>query len=128
MKNTFFHESDSLTSISQNSQDIIIANNVYNILNNKNDFIIDAYHILKAKGLLVIADEFILDELPDSLRNDPSFQCGGIAGAREIPYVQSIVIEKGFKIIRETIIRTYTVQHKNKNYSLESGISVFSKI
>lgn len=128
MKNTFFHQSDSLASISQNSQDLIIANNVFNILITKNDFITNAYRILKVRGLLVIADEFVLDDLPVSLRNDPSFQCGGIAGARSVPYVQSSVIENGFKLILEKIVRTYTISHNNKNYSLESGILVFSKI
>lgn len=128
MKNTFFHQSESLTSISQSSQDLIIANNVYNILNNKNDFIANANKILKIRGLLVIADEFMLDDLPNSLRNDPSYQCGGISGARSIPYIQSVVIEKGFELIRETIVRTYTITHNKNNYTLESGILVFTKI
>ena len=128
MKNTFFHQSDNLTSISHISQDLIIVNNVYNILQNKNDFIIKANQILKTGGILVIADEFILDYLPDSLRNDPSFQCGGIAGARKISDVQLEVREKGFKIIREKIVRTYSILFNNKNFNLESGILVFSKI
>jgi len=75
----------------------------------------------------VIADEFILDYLPDSLRNDPSFQCGGIAGAR-IPDVQLEVREKGFKIIQEKVVRPYSIIFNNKNFNKESGILVFSKI
>ena len=77
-----FHQSDNLRMIQPSSQDVVIVNNLFKILSNQDEFLLETYTILKTEGLLIIADEFAIDELSDSLRKDPAFQCGGIAGAQ----------------------------------------------
>ena len=126
IENVFFHQSDNFCSISPKSQDLLIMNNVFNIIENKNEIISEASQILKSNGLLIIADVFIIDDLPESLRKDLQFQCGGIAGAKSTSDLINLMNKFGFKVIREEIIRSYNIKYIEQNYQLKSGILIFS--
>ncbi len=127
IQNTTFKRSDSLQIISENSKDVVITNNVFNILIHKEKFIMEADRILKTGGYLVIADEFIIDNIPEKLRNDPAFQCGGIAGAKSTKDVKALVERGNFKTVIEKRIRAYNITYDSNVYNLESKILVFSK-
>ncbi|OLS23297.1 MAG: hypothetical protein HeimC3_26380 [Candidatus Heimdallarchaeota archaeon LC_3] len=100
-------------------------NNVFNLLSKKIDFFQQVRTILKIGGILVIADEFTIDSLPESLRNDPAFLCRRIADAQSIEFIIKLCHENGFKVHREDIIRTYSIKYNNKSYRLKSGLVVF---
>ena len=127
VENAVFHQSDNLRMIQPSSQDVLIANNVFNILSNQDEFLLETYAILKTGGLLIIADEFNIDMLPDSLRNDPAFQCGGIAGAETIDDLIHRIQVKGFDFFNQKLIGSYCIEFNLENYKLQSIILVFKK-
>ena len=126
VKNVNFQESENLLSISPKSQDLLILNNVFNILINKEEIISESREILKIDGLLVVADEFVIDDLPESLLKDPQFLCGGIASAKRMSELINLMNRNGFKSIREEIIRSYSIKYNGRYYRLISGIVIFS--
>jgi ubiquinone/menaquinone biosynthesis C-methylase UbiE/copper chaperone CopZ len=125
MPNALFHQASDLKLIKSGSQDLILANNVFNLLSNKREVLQQARACLKTDGILVLADEFTVDTLPESLRNDPAFQCGGIADAQSMEFIIRLCQEKGFEVLREETIRTYEITYNKKNYQLKSGLLVF---
>ncbi|OLS24241.1 MAG: putative methyltransferase YcgJ [Candidatus Heimdallarchaeota archaeon LC_3] len=125
LPNAVFHQASNLMLVKPESQDLILVNNVFNLLSNKRDFLQQVRTCLKADGVLVMADEFTIDILPESLRNDPAFQCGGIADAQSLDFIITLCQENGFKVLREETIRTYEIKYNKKNYQLNSGILIF---
>ena len=127
MINAVFHQGDNLQMLPPASQDLLLVNNVFNILSNREKFLLQAYGILKPDGLLIIADEFTIYGLPDVLRNDPAFQCGGIAGAERSDHLIQRMIDKGFKLFNRKLIRSYNIPFKQENYPLKSEILDYKK-
>ena len=125
--NAVFHQADNLHMLPPHSQDLLIVNNVFNILSDQEDFLLQASDILKLDGLLIIADEFAIDDLPDALRNDPAFQCGGIAGAEHADRLVNRITDKGFKFLNQRLIRSYSIPFKQEKYRLQSEILIFKK-
>lgn len=125
--NVSFKQAESLQIIPDQSKDLLLVNNVFNILIHKNDFVTEANKLLKVDGILVIADEFIIDYLPDELKNDPAFQCGGIAGAMRAVDLKALTEENNFILKLEKSVRKYDISYQSRTYKLESKILVFSK-
>jgi 2-polyprenyl-3-methyl-5-hydroxy-6-metoxy-1,4-benzoquinol methylase len=125
--NVVFHQSAYLQLIKPETQDIILTNNVFNLLPDKSTFLQQAAMTLKANGTLVIADEFTIDALPDSLRKDPAFQCGGIADAQRMTSIIKLCEDNGFKVQQREIIRNYEISFNDLPYKLESALLFFKK-
>ncbi|KKK90413.1 hypothetical protein LCGC14_2723240, partial [marine sediment metagenome] len=123
--NAVFHQASNLMLVKPESQDLILVNNVFNLLSNKRDFLQQVRTCLRSDGFLVMADEFTIDTLPESLRNDPAFKCGGIADAQKMEFIIRLYQENGFKILRKEKIRTYEIKYNKKNYQLTSGLLIF---
>ncbi|OLS21649.1 MAG: Trans-aconitate 2-methyltransferase [Candidatus Heimdallarchaeota archaeon LC_2] len=127
INNVKFIESFDLSPLEKESQDVIYVNNVLNLLNDKSVFLLGAYEKLKLHGLLIIADEFALEEFPTELRDDESFQCGGISGAEFVENVETMAIEHGFKISHWESIKEYDIEFNNEKYKLKTGILILQK-
>ncbi len=127
--NARFIEASDLTNIPVNSLDVILMNNVYNMLtpDDKRSILEQAKKCLKNRGILIISDEFSKNQLPDSVRNDPQLQCGGIAGAQTMDSFVSLVENTSFKLVNHEIVKKYTVQHGPETFQLYSAYFIFQR-
>ncbi len=127
LQNVSFHQNFDLSNIEPDSQDLIFTNNVFNLLKNKSKFLLQVFKCLKSNGIFVIADEFSVDFLPESLRKDPMFQCGGIPEAQPQKYVENLCAEYKLEIDQKIIVKEYSILYNEFNYLLQSVILIFKK-
>ncbi|MFV2016118.1 MAG: methyltransferase domain-containing protein [Candidatus Heimdallarchaeota archaeon] len=127
VNNTKFIESHDLSPIEDETQDVIYVNNVLNLLDDKSLFLQTAFDKLKSDGLLIIADEFALEEFPTDLRNDESFQCGGISGAEFVEDMEAMSLGLGLEIINWESIKEYEIEFEKKKYRLKTSILILRK-
>lgn len=127
IENVQFTVGSDLSSVSDESADAIYTNNVFNILEEKIKFIQSCFNKLKVGGRLIIADEFAIDRLPEKIKYDPKYRCGGIAGAQTFDDVISMMEMKGFSKEQIIQIRTYDIEYDDTTYQMETAIIIVQK-
>ncbi len=77
--------------VADNTVDLIISNCVINLSPNKGQVFQEAYRVLKPGGRINVSDIVLTQDLPDSIKNDPSSYVGCVSGAlKEEVYVGHI--------------------------------------
>ena len=77
--------------VGDNTVDLIISNCVINLSPDKGQVFRDAYRVLKPGGRINVSDIVLTQDLPDSIKNDPSSYVGCVSGAlKEEVYVGHI--------------------------------------
>ena len=67
--------------VDSNSVDVVISNCVINLSPNKDSVFREIFRVLKPGGRLCVSDMVTHGELPEEIREDPTFWAGCIAGA-----------------------------------------------
>lgn len=127
IENVQFIVGGDLSSILDESVNIVYANNVFNIIEQKTEFIQSCYNKLVDGGKLIIADEFAIDNLPREIQYDPEFLCGGIAGALTYHQIRNIVEKRGLLIQQVIHVNAYDLAYNNAEYSMETSIIIAQK-
>lgn len=127
LDNVSFIEGSDLNDIQQDSHDLIFVNNVFNMLPSKTNFLKETKRVLKPGGILIIADEFAKNNLPQEIITDPAFQCGGISGAELIGNVLKMCEDEGLFKQKYKIINEYSIDYKLDTYQLETAVLVLKK-
>ncbi len=92
--------------VADNSVDVVISNCVINLSPDKAQVFKETYRILKPGGRVMVSDIVLLQELPESVRNDMTAWAGCIAGASQKEEYLAAIAAAGFKdveIVSETI-------------------------
>lgn len=121
-KNFSFIVGRDFREVEDESVDLVYLNNVFNIILDKSKFLKDAFQVLKAGGKLIIADEFTEEAIPDKLKNDPEFQCGGIAGALSVHSLRQMSKSAGFSNLKTSKVRDYQISYEGIDYNFQTGV------
>ena len=79
-----------------NSVDVVISNCVLNLSTDKPRVLREAFRVLRPGGRFAVSDVVLRGEIPASLRNNPEFWAGCIAGAMQDSEYQAKLAEAGF--------------------------------
>lgn len=102
--------------------DVVISNCVINLTSDKSKVFSEAFRVLKPGGRIVDADEIAAKVLPRSLQNDEGMWCKCIGGAlTEHQYVEALR-KAGFVDVRTTIYGSQTIQWRDREIVIRSGI------
>ena len=82
------------------SVDIVISNCVINLSPEKQRVFNEAFRVLKPGGRIVISDIVLLQDLPESLRNNEALLAGCVAGAELKSKYLKMIENAGFKEIK----------------------------
>lgn len=85
--------------VANDSVDIIISNCVINLSPEKQRVFDEAFRVLKPGGRIAISDIVLLQELPESLRNNKTLLVGCVAGAELKDKYLDMIKNAGFKDI-----------------------------
>lgn len=85
--------------IADNTADVIISNCVINLSPNKQRVFNEAFRVLKPGGRMIISDMVLLDELPESLKENMQAYIGCVAGAEMKTEYLKLIENAGFKQI-----------------------------
>jgi len=91
--------------VADNTADIIISNCVINLSPEKQRVFDEAYRVLKPGGRLSISDIVLLQELPESIKNNEALLAGCVAGAEQKDRYIELIANAGFENI-ETLVNT----------------------
>ncbi len=127
IENVEFKIGADLSNIPKNALDVVYLNNVFNILNEKQQILQQIFERLNKNDFCIIADEFTDENLPNELKADPSFQCGGLAGAESLSVLEMAAKKAGFRKVDIEIVRHYTVEYRSQNLGFQTAIVMLWK-
>jgi len=105
-----------------NFADVVISNCVINLTSDKKKVFSEAFRVLRPGGRIVDADEIAAKELPRSLQNDADMWCKCVGGAlTERQYVKALR-GAGFVDVKTTIYGSQTIQWRDREIVIKSGI------
>ena len=127
IENVKFMIASDMASIEDQSCDLIYTNNVFNILEDQAQFVKESHSKLNSNGRLVIADEVAKTELPDGIKTDPNYQCGGIAGANSLDTLINQLNKVGFQVENIIDVRDYAISYQEQQYQMTTTILILQK-
>ena len=89
--------------VADNTADIIISNCVINLSPEKQRVFDEAFRVLKPGGRLSISDIVILQELPESVKNNEALLAGCVAGAELKDKYLELISNAGFENIEVVV-------------------------
>ncbi len=91
--------------VADNTVDVVISNCVVNLSPDKAQVFKETYRVLKPGGRILVSDNVLLQELPESVRNDMSSWAACVAGASKKKDYLGAIAAAGFrdvKVVSET--------------------------
>ena len=101
--------------VADNTVDVIISNCVINLSTDKKKVYQEAYRVLKPGGRISVSDIVLLDELPDSIKQNEGAYAGCILGAMLKDDYLGLIKDVGFildEVTEETSCGTPSVAYK----------------
>ena len=89
--------------VADNTADIIISNCVINLSPEKQRVFDEAFRVLKPGGRLSISDIVLLQELPESVKNNEALLAGCVAGAELKDKYLELISNAGFENIEVVV-------------------------
>lgn len=117
---------ESMSSLKQNSYDVIVSNCVVNLSNDKEAVFKRAYDLLKTGGEMYFSDVYSDRRIPEDLRKDKVLWGECLSGALYVNDFLSLVKKCGFTDPRKVAINRITV--KNKELEAKLGEIKFYSI